>query len=95
MLSDIINLILIPIRYFITLLFDDGLENYLGVPVIAIPVTGIITLIVIKALLNPVAIASAGRTYFTHTKADPKPQRSAAYNMRAANQAAEMRRNRG
>lgn len=52
MFGQILDLILFPIKELLKLLVDDRITSYLGISPMAIIVTCIITLIVIKALVN-------------------------------------------
>lgn len=52
MFGQILDLILFPIKEFLKLLVDDRISDYLGFSVMAGIVTCVITLIVIKALVN-------------------------------------------
>lgn len=58
MLSDVVDLFLTPIRYCFSLLADEVWFDYMGVTPLAIACTGIIVLLVMKALLTPVSIGA-------------------------------------
>lgn len=54
MLGQIIDLILFPVKELLKLFLDERLTSYLGVSVIGIAVTCMITVIVVSALVNRV-----------------------------------------
>lgn len=58
MLGQIFDMILLPIQEYLKMLADTKIETYLGVSLIGCIVTCMLTLIVIRALVNPSAIGS-------------------------------------
>lgn len=59
MIGSIIDMILFPVSKLIELLQSDAIESYLGVSVLGIAVTVMITFIVFRALVSTVASNSA------------------------------------
>ena len=62
MLTDLFTLVLLPIEECLKLLIDDRITAYLGVSVMSCIVTGMIMLIVFRALVNPTAIGNMAVT---------------------------------
>lgn len=67
MLGDIIDMILIPVKNYLDMLLDERITSYLGVSVLGIAVTCMITLIVVAALVNRIN-AGAGAASIMNTQ---------------------------
>lgn len=59
MLSQLFDLIIFPIKECLKMLVDDRITAYLGVSVMECIVTGMIALIVIRALVTPAGVGSS------------------------------------
>lgn len=59
MLSQLFDLIIFPIKECLKMLIDDRITAYLGVSVMECIVTGMLALIVIRALVTPAGLGSS------------------------------------
>lgn len=59
MLADIIDLIMFPVGQFLLMLKDSRIESYLGVSVLGIAVTCMITMIVFNALISRINVGDS------------------------------------
>lgn len=76
MFGQILDLILFPIKEFLKLLVDDRITDYLGFSVMAGIVTCVITLIVIKALVNTTYVGEGTNSiHMSHVRSEAREAR--------------------